>query len=1231
MKRFAWSVILAVLVSYGCSGGGCDGMVPTPGGFPANERVANAGQIRVSNTGIQAITEDPEALLGGLLGGMGLQFDVPANCGGSTPVCCPGGTPQSPCGPIVIDLAEQPGDAPRLVVTPVQGQSRLDLIVRARVRTQMDLPVTIPLVGDCGVHIDTDGGQFDDVRIDLPVTLAQDAMAGTTRVQVGDATLTQLSDEDVDLTGGFGCQLANFGVGLFIDTLSSQFTDQISGAIEEQVCKACPSGDVGECGPFAASCDSEVCMKSDGTCLQELGITGRMIAYKMFGQFSPTLGGMDIYEVAGGYATTNNNGVALGLRGGMLPAGAPRDRCGPPATAPAQPTIPQSPHFQGNVRVDNGQPFDMAIGLHESQLDELAFAMYDGGFICLSPGTRSIDLLTTDTLALIMPSLSELVSETSPVVVGLRPQSPPTIDLGRNTFIDMGGEPVPDEPLLDINFTQMEIDFFASVEGHYVRLFTLVSDVHLPVGLQVAAGELVPVLGSVDDAFTNLSVKNSEALAETPEELATRFPAILQIALPQLGAGLGGFALPELGGLVLNVTDITAVDGVQFMAIFADLAIAMPRVETTAEVIEIREPGAAVQDDPASWERALRPSATLVLGGGDGLEWQLRVDGGLWSPWSATPVRTISQESFWVQGTHEVEVRARTAGQGLTTDPTPVVLQVPIGRVPALPTRADKTGPHGFHGAPGEGGCNCSTGTPAGGLPIVLALVAILIPRRRRSRPRRAPRRGLPRGSRRPPSEARRAPSGAPSEARLRGPRAGRRGMWWTAAVVAALAPVPGCDCGSGASAPCGDIDCLPGEVAHGAGGRWNGAASDGTRTVVSTYESQLGDLVVVDVVDVAAGTFLYDVVDGIPEETPVYEPTSYRGGIAGPGPDVGAWSSIALAGGLARAAYQDRETGALRVAIELDQERWRTYQVDDRGMHTSIAIGGNGFPVVTYLATGVPGASGVTSELRLARASGAEPSDSDWQVQVLAAAPASCAGACPGGQVCLASPGPGMPETCATPATSCAPACGDTEACVGGSCVEAVADPVFVDLPTGTGLFPTTLVLPSGLAVVYYDRVRTALVLLVESGGSFTETVLDGAGEEDRGMWATAVADGGTIHVAYQDGIGDQVFYTSWNGSPGAIELVDDGVRAGDRTHPVGAGASIYVSGGEPAIAYQDGLVSDLVVARRSGGTWTATPFTTGAALDGFHVATAPGIVVWDRLDRGVVGVHGLQVQTAP
>lgn len=1206
--RLSWTVILAAVgSSFGCSGGGCAGMVPTPGGFPANERTENAGQVRVSQSGIGVITADPAALLSELLGGMGLNFNVPASCGGSPSICCPGGTPQDPCGPVVIDLTEMPGDQPRMVVTPVDSgatNGHLDAIIRARVHTASDLPVNIPVFGDCTVTIDTEPGPDPDVRIDLPIDLLQDGQAATTRVAVGDATLTQLTTDDVTIGGGGVCFLANLGTGLFIDTLASQFTDQIKGAVEGQLCKSCASGDVADCGQFADTCDGGTCMKADGTCLQELGLTGRLIGNKVLGNLSPgTTGAFDMYEVAGHYATTRNNGVSLGLLGGMQPAGTPRDRCGPPATPPAPVTIPESAFFRGNTRPDTGAPFDMAIGLHQSQLDEFAYAAYDGGFLCLTISSRSIGLLTTDTIALLARSLGDLITETSPVAVGLRPQQPPTIALGLNTFMDDGtGTQVPDDPLLDLRFAAMELDFFASIDGHYVRLFTLVTDVHLPIGLQVANGQLVPVLGSVDDAFTNITVKNSEALTETPEDLAARFPSILQLALPQLAGALSGFDLPAIGGLNLEVTDITAVDNKTFMAIFANLSVGTAaKVDTSATLVAVDEPEPDALDEPEQWRRDNRPRAVIELGG-DGLEYQIRTDDGLWSPWSPAKRRTISPPSFWLQGMHTIEVRARTIGDDRTTDETPVELQVPIGSIPVPHVGTKHAGPDGvldFHGQAGSGGCNCATSDdPAGGVPIVLALIAIMWPRRRRV--------------------AMRARSRIPT-------------WMWIGAVIVSIGGGPGCSCGN--SKPCGDIECMPGEVAH-SSGKYNGAASDGTRTVVSTYDSGLGDLVVAEV----AGTeYTLIPVDGIPDgETPVYDPNSYRGGISGEGPDVGPWSSIALASGLARVAYQDRDTGALRVAIEDDAHEWKTYQVDDRGMMTSIAIDGGGKPVIAYLATGVPDGAGVKTELRLARASSTAPAGpSDWQIAVVASAPASCAGLCPSGQACVAGSTPEVPETCLVETNDCAPACGDGDVCDNGACVPEVTQP-FADLPTGTGLFANVTPLADGrIAIVFYDRTRTALVLTVESSagsGTFTETVLDGAGDDDRGMWASAITDGSTIQIGYQDALGDQVFYTSWsNGTPGPIELVDDGTRAGDRTHNVGAGASIYLAGSEPAIIYQDGMTADLVAAHRTSGTWATAIVAGGTGLDGFHAAAAGGIIAYDNLDHVRAPADGLVTAPAP
>src|SRR5207245_1178182 len=89
------------------------------------------------------------------------------------------------------------------------------------------------------------------------------------------------------------------------------------------------------------------------------------------------------------------------------------------------------------------------------------------------------------------------------------------------------------------------------------------------------------------------------------------------------------------------------------------------------------------------------------------------------------------------------------------------------------------------------------------------------------------------------------------------------------------------------------------------------------------------------------------------------------------------------------------------------------------------------------------------------------------------------------------------------------------------------------ISLPGGVGLFANLLVLPDGrLAIVHYDLVRTALVAEIETGvgtSMFGEVVLDGMDASDRGQWASAVVDaGGTIYVAYQDALKDELYYTT-------------------------------------------------------------------------------------------------------
>jgi hypothetical protein len=391
-------------------------------------------------------------------------------------------------------------------------------------------------------------------------------------------------------------------------------------------------------------------------------------------------------------------------------------------------------------------------------------------------------------------------------------------------------------------------------------------------------------------------------------------------------------------------------------------------------------------------------------------------------------------------------------------------------------------------------------------------------------------------------------------------------GSWLLLFVAAVL---PGCSCGGSSATECAgpDGECLEGSVERGPTGRWSSTAISADRLVVSGYEETLGDLVLIEVDD--DGEASYTVVDGLPPDTlPTYD-GGYRDGVVQPGPNVGAYTSIVLRDGHALIAYQDLDAGSLKLAREDGDGDWHVSLVDDDdagdaviGQYASLAVGADGIPTIAYLAVGLSdGGDGQLSQLRYARAASSEPSSpDDWTVEVLG------------------------------------------EQAIGPA-------PAFYDLPQGVGLFASNLLLPDGrAAVVFYDREGGALRVAEQQGGWDLAT-LDGGGDMDRGAWADALVDeAGTVHIAYQDAIGDQLLYTTWDGGEaGSIEVVDDGVRDGEtRTHPVGASASLFIdSSGAISIAYQDGATSDLVIARRASGSWTRDDLGS-PLLDGFHVSAA-------------------------
>lgn len=1178
-KKFL--TVLATLVAGGCAGDGCGGCVtPTPGGFPAESRMENAGQLRLTSHAIDALESDPAALVASFLGSD--EFNLPPVCGGDDPyVCCTEGGDQPlppPCGPIRLDLVRQGGDSPRLVISPVDGQSRVNVTARARISTVNPLPIEYT-GANCDIDVVTDGnGDLDEVTIQLDLDLVQDPAAGTTRVEVLSTDFTGLETDDVSISGGVACFLADvFLKGYVVDQVTGVVEGLVGDLLVDQLCNPCPGGSVDECSAFADACEDGTCMRG-GACEQQLGIAGRLAAGAVLGGISSgQAGSMDIYEVAGGYATTNSNGIALGILGGLLPAGAERDRCGPPAEPPAAVDIPRSDAFAGNTRPDTGAPYGFGFGLHQHEIDQLSWAAYESGFVCANIGTPSVSLLNSDALSLVIRSLPNLLhGRTSPVYIGLRPQSPPVIQIGPNTFTDDGsGEMVIDQPLLDISLQQAELDVYVMVDDQYIRIMTIVADVQLPLGMDVDPdGNLLPVLGDVENALSNLSVVNSEALLETPEELAETLPAIINVALPALGGALGAIELPAIGPLTIQVQPggITSVEDNAFLAIYGDVAVASAAARTRPRRVDTSARLAGVTAPPGdALAGGARPVIELELGAGQSnLEHSYRIDGGMWSPY--TRARRVSLRRPWLElpGRHRVEVRARELGRPLTADRTPRVLEVPLYAAPGVPAShrplADAPVVQ-FHGT-GNKGCDCRAGGGSGaGLALLIAAVLLGLRRRRAD-----------------------------------------------ALVLFLLALAgPGCSCGS-EEVECNgpDGECMEGEVPRGPTGRWNSLDMDGDRLVAAAYEESLGDLVFIEVGD--DGGQEVQVVDGIPDDIlPTYQ-GGYRGGVVEPGPNVGAYTSIKLQGGSALIAYHDLDGKRLKLARQ-DGDDWSVSEVDVDpfglarvGLYASLAIVEDGRPAIAYQAVGVDdGNGGRLAQLRYAVANDSSPSqNADWVITTIDERLISCAGLCGDGKACVAMDGE---ERCASTSTDCSEECGDEAACVSGTCTPVIADPAAYDIPGGVGLFASQILLPDGRpAVIYYDRTAGDLYLAELVNGTWELHPIDVGENADTGMWCDALVDGdGTVHVAYQDAVGDRLLYTSWsNGTAGTIEVIDDGVRAGEtRTHPVGASATLFIdAGGELAVAYQDGATSDAVIARRTSGSWTRDDLLSGALLDGFHIS---------------------------
>ncbi|MDX9720233.1 MAG: hypothetical protein RBU37_05775 [Myxococcota bacterium] len=389
------------------------------------------------------------------------------------------------------------------------------------------------------------------------------------------------------------------------------------------------------------------------------------------------------------------------------------------------------------------------------------------------------------------------------------------------------------------------------------------------------------------------------------------------------------------------------------------------------------------------------------------------------------------------------------------------------------------------------------------------------------------------------------------------------------------------------AQCECVELPALP----MGRYGQYSNLASLDGELAMSCYNSTYGDLMIgfVDEEGAPVWTFL----DGVPADAEVVGSVNGpRGGIKEHGVDVGKYSDVAIgADGSIHVSYQDVDAGTLRYALGIPGESgeytWQFQTIDDNGRTgywTSISIDPyTGAPGIAYSTLEQVVDAAVFSELRFAQANSAQPTQSDWLVQVLDRVEVTqvCAQPCESGQFCRVDT-----ASCAFPSdpASCPP-CAENERCFGGSCL-AIAEQAneMRAWPLATGLHSSQARYADGrVAVAYYDAVWGRLMLVRQRDGVAFDAPIILAGEQgNAGLWPSIAIDASDVeHLVYVDWSKKELRYMQL-GLLG--DLVDGGARVdayGPCVNVVGDDASLILGEQGPVVVYQDSSLLQTNVAR--------------------------------------------------
>lgn len=699
----AAALVLAAALLAACSGEGCDCEGFQQQDFPDehnDKTVPRSGQVRLTDTGVAFLEQQVPNILREALPD-GLSFCIPETESGDADVCH---TDNSTCDDgstgCQLNLSI---DEVSIETAPQDDELLVDVTVGM-------LDETIPfdysvwgITAECEANLHESGAQDMPGSIDatVPIRFQVDQQSPTRDVsfEVGEVSpdMSNLGI-DIDGRGGFGntaaCETADGVVKpLARDEIENQLTDELNAVIQstirEQRCRPC--GDGQAACPADSSCreydDARYCDwdadDRDGCVRKPLGIEGRLALHTLLGEYmQPDAANIDLMARAADTADVTDGGLNLGIRAGFqqdqLRDCSPASDESRPSLSPIEP----SSAIYTNLQPGLEEPFMVGIGIHKNAVEQLAWTAWAGGATCLEVGTSVSEMLTTGSLELFLPSLERLADRDGPVFLKVVPQTAPTVELGPNTITETDDDYELDEPLLTLNWQDLDLHFYAFVQDRFVRLYTTRLDVELPVGVTTdGMGSLVPVVGDLREAPENVRVRNRGLLAEDEETLRDVLPQLLNAVIPQVTGSLQEpIELPEFFGyrIAVEQDQITAADNDQFIALYADLKYTgssqpmsgrlEPRVlETNVDVSPRNEAG--IREPVVEMQLGARTLGGVAAGAPNAYEYSYRVDNGFWSMYSKRSTLRIDSPILSFPGEHRIQVRARRAGEPGTAGP----------------------------------------------------------------------------------------------------------------------------------------------------------------------------------------------------------------------------------------------------------------------------------------------------------------------------------------------------------------------------------------------------------------------------------------------------------------------------------------------------------------------------------------------------------------------------------